>query len=198
MQLNLARQGQSQQLIHRVILVIGTQTAPPIKRPKPWLKWGIELLIVLSLIFGIRAWQQGGLIVGDAPAFNEIGLKGEEVSLAAYRGQPMLLYFWASWCPICEIEQGSITKVVESGWPMVTVAYSSGEAEEVKRYMERKGISNWVTIVDNAGELARQYGVVGVPTSYVLDSEGSIQFREVGASTSWGLRLRLWLAEKFN
>ncbi|TXH67639.1 MAG: protein disulfide oxidoreductase [Thiothrix sp.] len=177
--------------------MIGTQSAP-IKRPKRWVKWGIELAIVLALIFGVRAWQQRTLIMGEAPAFNEIDLKGQEISLAAYQGKPMLLHFWASWCPICEVEQGSINKVVEAGWPMVTVAYSSGEAEEVKRYMERKGISNWVTIVDNDGELARQYGVVGVPTSYVLDANGTISFREVGASTSWGLRLRLWFAEKFN
>lgn len=178
--------------------MIGTPAASPIKRPRPWFRWIIEIAIVLALIFGFRAWQQRSLIVGEAPTFNEIGLQGEEVSLAAYRGEPMLLHFWASWCPICELEQGSITKVVEAGWPMVTVAYSSGEAEEVKRYMERKGISNWVTIVDNDGELARQYGVVGVPTTYVLDKEGSVQFREVGASTSWGLRLRLWLAKKFS
>lgn len=176
---------------------MGIQSAP-VKRPKRWVKWGIELAIVLALIFGVRAWQQRTLIVGEAPAFNEIDLRGQELSLAAYRGKPMLLYFWASWCPICEIGQDSINKVLEAGWPLVTVAYSSGEAEEIKRYMERKGISNWVTIVDNDGELARQYGVVGVPTSYVLDDDGSISFREVGASTSWGLRLRLWFAEKFH
>lgn len=177
--------------------MIGTQSAP-IKRSRPWVKWGIEITIVLALIFGIRAWQQRTLIVGEAPIFNEVGLKGEEVALIDYRGKPMLLHFWASWCPICEIEQGSISKVVEQGWPMVTVAYSSGEAEEVKRYMERKGISNWVTIVDNDGELARQYGVIGVPTSYILDNEGSIRFREVGPSSSWGLRLRLWWADQFS
>ncbi|HMT94112.1 protein disulfide oxidoreductase [uncultured Thiothrix sp.] len=177
--------------------MIGTQSVP-VKRSRRWVKWGIELAIVLVLIFGVRAWQQRTLIVGEAPAFNEIDLQGQEVSLAAYRGKPMLLHFWASWCPICEMEQGSINSVIKAGWPLITVAYSSGEAEEVKRYMERKGISDWITIVDNDGELARQYGVVGVPTSYVLDSEGSISFREVGASTSWGLRLRLWVTENFN
>ena len=177
--------------------MLGSQTsAGKPANPKRWLRWGIELLIVVVLIFGVRTWQQRNLIEGEAPIFNEVGLKGEEISLAAYRGQPMLLHFWASWCPICELEQGGINSVLESGWPMVTVAYSSGEAEEVKRYMERKGIQNWVTIVDNDGELARQYGVTGVPTSYVLDGAGSIRFREVGASSSWGLRLRLWLADK--
>jgi len=177
--------------------VIGTQTAP-VKAPRRWLKWGIELLVVLVIIFGARAWQQRTLIVGEAPNFNEIDIKGEEVTLAAYRGKPMLLHFWASWCAICELEQGSINTVVAEGWPMVTVAYSSGEAEEVKRYMQRKGISNWITIVDNDGELARQYGVVGVPTTYILDNDSSVRFHEVGPSTSWGLRLRLWFAEKFS
>jgi hypothetical protein len=61
--------------------------------------------------------------------------------------------------------------------------------------MERKGITEWVTVVDEDGKLAEQYGIHGVPTSYVLDGEGNIRFREVGLTSGWGLRLRLWLAE---
>ncbi|MEZ5479684.1 MAG: hypothetical protein R3E95_20065 [Thiolinea sp.] len=52
--------------------------------------------------------------------------------------------------------------------------------------MERKGIDNWVTIVDNEGELASQYGVIGVPTSYIIDKNGAIRFREVGLTSGWG------------
>jgi len=173
---------------------MGRQVKPAKKRR--WLLWGIELLLLVGIIFGVRAWQQRTLIDGEAPAFDEISLAGEELSLASYRGQPVLLHFWASWCPMCEMEQEGINKVAAEGWQVVTVAYASGESDEVKRYMERKGINNWLTVVDNDGELAKQYGVVGVPTNYIVDPDGNIRFREVGITSSWGLRLRLWLADK--
>lgn len=166
-----------------------------IVKQRRWMRWGIEILVLILIIMGVRAWQQRSLIEGEAPVFQEVGLAGEEITLAEYRGKPLLLHFWASWCPMCEIEQSAIQKVNEAGWPIVTIAYSSGEADEVRRYMERKQISNWLTIVDNDGELARQYGVIGVPTTYVIDPDGLIRFREVGLNSSWGLRLRLWLAD---
>ena len=52
--------------------------------------------------------------------------------------------------------------------------------------------------MDEDGKLATQFGVHGVPTSYILDAKGKIRFREVGLTSSWGLRLRLWLATMTN
>lgn len=174
---------------------MGTQ-GRGIKKKRRWLVWLFELLIILAIVFAIRHYQQRTLISGAAPVFDEITLQGEPLSLDDYAGKPVMLHFWASWCGTCEFEQDSISKL-NSEWPVVTVAYNSGEAEEVRRYMERKGIDNWTTIIDNSGELAREYGVVAVPTSYVLDKVGQIRFREVGLSSGWGLRLRLWATDKF-
>ncbi|MEZ5479683.1 MAG: redoxin domain-containing protein [Thiolinea sp.] len=96
-----------------------------------WLIWLFEFLIILAIIFTVRGWQQRSLISGAAPEFDEITLQGEPVALADYRGQPVMLHFWASWCGTCEFEQSSISKIAKD-WPLVTVAYNSGEAESVK------------------------------------------------------------------
>lgn len=95
---------------------------------------------------------------------------------------------------MCELEQDTIT-ALNKDWKVITVAFQSGGEEEVKRYVERKGLQNWPVIVDEEGKLAAQYGVKGVPASYIVDEEGTIRFREVGLTSSWGLRLRLWLAQ---
>ncbi len=174
---------------------MGTQVKT-IKKKRRWLVWLFELLIIVALVFAIRHYQQRTLISGVAPVFDEITLQDEQLTLDSYVGKPVMLHFWASWCGTCEFEQDSISKLAEE-WPIVTVAYSSGEAVEVRRYMERKGIENWTTIVDNDGELAQEYGVIAVPTSYILDKSGQIRFREVGLSSGWGLQLRLWLTDKF-
>jgi len=174
-----------------------TESQAKPRKKRPWLRWSIELLIIVALIAGIRMWQQRSLVDGVAPDFSREALDGQVVQLADYKGKPAMLHFWATWCPMCELEQGGISKIAND-WPVVTVAYQSGDKEEVQRYIERNKLENWTVIVDESGELSQQYGVKGVPTNYILDAESNIRFREVGLSSSWGLRFRLWLSEKFS
>ncbi|MBU0653549.1 MAG: redoxin domain-containing protein [Gammaproteobacteria bacterium] len=163
-------------------------------RKRRWVRWLIDIAIIMVVIFAARAWQQHGMLDGEATDFEYVALNGETIHLDNYRGQPVLLHFWASWCPMCELEQGSIS-AISKDWKVITVAFQSGGVDEVERYMERKEITGWTTIVDESGELAGKYGVRGVPASYVIDAEGSIRFREVGITSGWGLRIRLWLAD---
>lgn len=159
-----------------------------------WWRRLLDITLILALILGVRTWQQWGMTSGIAPDFEHKTLNGSTLYLDDYRGKPVLLYFWASWCPMCELEQDTIT-ALNKDWKVITVAFQSGGEEEVKRYVERKGLQDWPVIVDEEGKLAAQYGVKGVPASYIVDEEGTIRFREVGLTSSWGLRLRLWLAQ---
>lgn len=164
------------------------------KRKRPWLRWLAELGIFLLIISAIFAWKKQGMREGEAPDFTRQTLSGEQLRLDDLRGKPVLLYFWASWCPVCELQQGNIS-AIHQDWPVVTVAFQSGGITEVERYMEREGIMAWRTIVDEDGTLGQLYGVQGVPALFVVDEEGTIRFREVGWTSEWGLRLRLWLAD---
>ena len=68
----------------------------------------------------------------------------------------------------------------------------------MQKYMSEHKIETWLTIVDADGTLAKQYGVTGVPSAYILDAEGNIRFKEIGLTSSWGLRARLWLAQQLS
>jgi peroxiredoxin len=157
-----------------------------------WVRWLLELGAFIIIITGIRVWQHWGMVDGVAPDFKLTALNGGAVNLADYQGKPLVLHFWAEWCPMCEMEQGSITSLSEEN-QVVTVAFQSGSDENIQHYMEGKGISDWVTVNDADGKLAAQYGVHGVPTTYILDADGNIRFSEVGLTSGWGLRIRLWL-----
>lgn len=166
------------------------------KRRRPWLRYFIEALIIIVIIFGIRAWQQKDLVAGPAPVFQSVMIDEQTVNLVDYNGKPLLLHFWASWCPFCKFEESSINKI-DKDWPVLTVAYQSGNKAEVLKYMKERKIEKWPTIVDQDSRLAELFGVKGVPTSYIIDGNGNIRFTEVGLTSGWGLRARLWWADKF-
>ncbi len=169
--------------------------APPPVKPtagRRWPRWAGEIVLVLALIVGVRAWQQSGTARGPAPALAGVLLDGRSYALAPAAGQPVLVHFWATWCPICRAEQGSIEALARD-YPTVTVAMQSGGDAEVVRYLRSESLS-FPVLNDPDGVLAAHWGVRGVPASFIVDGAGQIRFVEVGYTTGVGLRLRLWWA----
>ncbi len=161
-----------------------------------FIRFLIQATLFLLIYVMAKTWMQKDLVTGVAPAINSRDLAGKVVSLSDYQDGPVLVHFWASWCPVCELSHGAISSVDE-GWPVLSVAMQSGSDAEVATYMAENDLT-WHTIGDEAGLLATKFGVQGVPVSFVIDPEGNIDFREMGYSTSWGLRFRLWLSKIFS
>ena len=104
----------------------------------------------------------------------------------------MLVHFWASWCRICALGQDAI-KAIARDWPVITVAMQSGSAVDVRHHLQQAGL-DFPVINDPDGRIARRFGVVAVPASFVVDARNHIAFRERGYTSEAGLRIRLWLA----
>ncbi|HIO92875.1 MAG TPA: protein disulfide oxidoreductase [Leucothrix mucor] len=166
-----------------------------VKPKRRWLRYLLEFIIIIALVFAFRAWQQRNMVSGVAPEIQGVLMDGKITQLKNYRGKPVLLHFWATWCPFCKVEEGSITGIAED-WPVLTVAYQSGDKSEIEKHLKERGLESWATISDPDSRLADLYGVTGVPTTFIIDENGNIRFREVGLTSSWGLRARLWYAEK--
>lgn len=129
---------------------------------------------------------------GMAPDIQAQTIRGEVFELQSLRGQPSVIHFWASWCPICELEQGTIDELA-SGHPFISVAMQSGSASEVAAYLLEQGVS-YPVVNDPEGGLAKRYGVSGVPATFILDADGTVRFVTRGYTSPVGLRIRLWLA----
>ena len=175
-----------------------TTNSKPSNTPKKrrWLRFLLEILLIVAIVIGIRTWQQKDLVNGVAPSFQSVMLDGKTVNLEDYSGKPLLIHFWASWCPFCKFEESSITDI-QKDWSVSSVAYQSGNKDEVLEHMQERGIESWPTIIDADSRLAELFGVKGVPTSYIIDGNGNIRFTEVGLTSGWGLRARMWWADKF-
>ena len=162
------------------------------RREPRWPRVLLQIVIVVVIFGLVRSWQLRELTRGSAPEIVAQTLDGEQLRLSAMRGRPVLVHFWASWCPVCRIQEKGI-HALATNHAVLTVALDTATPQELRRYLQKKGLS-FPVIRDAPGVIAGDYGVRGVPASFVVDSAGIIRFREVGYTTEWGLRARLWLS----
>ena len=162
-------------------------------RWKIWRKRALELLLFIVLIAGIRIWQQRDMVSGNAPPLQGVLLGGSAYALPARPEQPVLVHFWATWCPICRAEQDSIAAIAQDRPNTITVAMQSGSDAEVAKHLAAQGL-RFPVLNDADGHLSSAWGVHAVPASFIISPDGRIRFVEVGYTTALGLRLRLWLA----
>lgn len=167
-----------------------TTAVRPARRPR-WLRW-VRDIVLLVLVFAlIQWWQSRDLARGAAPPLVGHLIDGTPYQLDPARG-PVLVHFWASWCPICRLEQDSIDSIA-ADHPVITVATTSGTREEVAEYLAEHGLKMPV-LMDEEGRIAAAWGLGGVPATFVVGPDGAIEHAAMGYSTEIGLRLRLWLA----
>jgi peroxiredoxin len=124
-------------------------------------------------------------------------LDGKQFVLPARPAQPVLVYFWATWCPVCRAEQGTIEAIAHDNPKVITVAMQSGSRDEVVKHLEEQALS-FPVVNDPDNRISASWGVHAVPASFIIDRDGQIRFVEVGYTTGVGLRLRLWLAAVFD
>jgi len=154
------------------------------------LRWILEILLVACLVIAVHAYRTRGVAEGAAPAFQGQLLDGTPVSMRGFRGQPLLLHFWASWCPVCALQQTSIERIAKDH-AVLTVALDEACGDQLRQWMREKNVT-YPVMCDADGALAGRFGVRGVPTSVVIGADGEIRFVEVGYTTEAGLRMRLW------
>lgn len=165
-----------------------------IKKAETGRRWLINIAILVVIYWAIQSYQSRDTVTsGLAPDIEGVTLHGKALSLQSLRGEPVLIYFWASWCGICSLTRDSIDNIAQHH-AVITIASQSGGAAEVQSYIDENNVSAPV-INDEQGLLSQRYGVKAFPSIFIIDSQGEISDVEIGLSSEWGLRLRLWWAE---
>ncbi|MCZ7574272.1 MAG: TlpA family protein disulfide reductase [Ardenticatenaceae bacterium] len=126
-----------------------------------------------------------GAKVGDlAPTFTLPTARGETVALENFRGRPVLLYFWASWCGSCTYDLPDIEKVTrqEAANDLVILTVNVGQKPEfVERYVrETVPDYSFIAATDTTLETFRRYRILSFPSSFFVDRQGTIRDMRVG------------------
>ena len=165
---------------------------PASPRKRRWLRYAFEVLLFVLVLTALQMYQTREVADGVAPAFEGVLLDGSPVSLASVQERPLLLHFWASWCPVCKLEQGTVQRISKD-YAVLTVSIDTMPPQKLLDWMAAEGVS-YPVVTDASGTISRRYGIRGVPASLVIDRNNRIRFTEVGYTTETGLRLRLWWA----
>jgi thiol-disulfide isomerase/thioredoxin len=120
-------------------------------------------------------------------------ISGEEVSFRGDGSKPTVIHFWATWCPTCKLEAPNLESIKDEAH-LVTIAVNSGSDSKIKAFMEERGF-NYAVVNDREEKLSKQFGVEVFPTTFIYDSNGILEFSEVGYSTTLGLKARLALVK---
>lgn len=159
-------------------------------------KSGIFVSITVLAVLTLFGWS----IFTDRPASSEAEpnavrsgrfatdfsltlFSGEKFTLAEQRGKPVLVNFWASWCPPCKEE----APVLERAWKafkdrgVVFVGVDVWDTEpDAKAFMQKYGVT-YPNGPDPSGEVAIEYGVTGLPETWFINRDGRLVRRWVGA-----------------
>lgn len=157
----------------------------------------ILILLVISGTAGISNGEKEEKI--PAPDFTLPSLNSKKVSLKDFRGKYIFLNFWATWCGPCIDEMPSMERVYQKfkskkNFEMLAVSIDKGGAEVVEKFKAENKFT-FTVLLDRDSEVAGAYGVMGIPSTYLIDPQGFVINRAVGAR-DWGTKESMEYFEK--
>jgi len=122
-----------------------------------------------------------------APDYSVRTLDGDTVAIRDFRGEVVLLNVWATWCAPCEQEMPSMQRLQEElgpqGLRVVAVSVDQADPESVRDWVDERNLT-FTVLHDASGRIQQVYQTTGVPESFVLDRDGMILKKIIGA-TEW-------------
>ena len=131
-------------------------------------------LAIMATCYQVEAKEEKKYFAGD---FTLKNLDGQEVSLRQFKGKYLLINFWATWCGPCKIEMPSLEKLYRQfkseNFDMVGISNDMFGDRVVSPYVKANNIT-FPMLLDQRMIVSRQYGIVSLPTTVLIDPRGML------------------------
>ena len=152
--------------------------------------WVLAIFAALIVLLGVGLTLNprevpSPLIGKAAPAFTlpQLHAPDKTFSPADMRGRVWLLNVWASWCVSCREEHPVLVELAKAGTVPIYGLNYKDQPSEGMRWLEQFGDPYTLSAVDQKGQVGIDYGVYGVPESYLIDKRGVIRYKRIGVLT---------------
>src|SRR6266581_8995493 len=163
-------------------------------------RWSIPLVIFIVLVAFL--WVGLGrdprevpspLIGKPAPAFRlaQLHETGKTLSKEDLKGKVWMLNVWASWCVSCRVEHPLLVQLANANIVPVYGLDYKDDPKEGRAWLQEHGNPYTTSIVDRDGRVGIDYGVYGVPETFLVDKQGIIRYKQIGPLTVESLQQKI-------
>lgn len=141
----------------------------------------VACIFLFKGLFSDPTKLESALIGQPVPEFTlqDIYQADKQHDASIFKGKPMLLNVWATWCPTCYAEHTYLNKLAAEGIYIVGMNYKDDRKKAI-RWLKELGDPYQISLFDKDGMLGLDLGVYGAPETYLIDSQGIIRYRHVG------------------
>ncbi|NRF89663.1 redoxin domain-containing protein [Paenibacillus frigoriresistens] len=158
---------------------------------KKWVQIGIFAIVLIIGVFTIitnlsasdsKKYPQTG---DKSPNFSLVGLDGKTHELSDYKGKPVLINFWGTFCPPCKEEMPALQKQYDK-WSKEGVVFLEVNVDKnkvtVQSFMDQYKL-NMPVLLDAKEVVRKQYGVMDYPTTFFIGTDGKVSIKKIGQMT---------------
>src|SRR5579871_4151868 len=138
----------------------------------------LKRCVMATVVIASTAFAGSGDAAGPAPAFTLTALAGGQETLSQFKGQVVLVNFWATWCGPCQQEMPLLDQMYKkykpAGFTLIGINVDK-EAPPVKELLARKPVS-FPVLLDPANQVSKAYHVNEMPSTVIIDRKGQIRY----------------------
>jgi thiol-disulfide isomerase/thioredoxin len=149
--------------------------------PRHLWRYALGAALAAGLVAGVLFTRQGRVEEGRLPALTLSTLGGTGVNLESFRGRPVVLNAWATWCPPCRRELPMMARLAQENPGVHFLFVSQGEGPlVVRQFLQERGLEVQWVLLDPETRLSQALGIQGLPTTFFFDGEGRLVARHLG------------------
>ena len=163
---------------------------------KKYLKEALIAIVLIFIVTNVIGYYRGTSVKVDGNynlLQNATTLDGKKVSEIISAKKPLVVNFWGTWCPVCAQEVSTLSSLAKrDDLILITVAVNSQDAQNIREYMQKKGVK-FIVINDADGKIANAFNIGVYPTTIFYNASRDNTIKDSGYTTKAGFLARVKL-----